>query len=133
LSFPVFDAQPGLINRIGEYDQCLSVESPPDYSKEIPIIRGQYCKAQIVFPMPANEDWNINEPFDNYLNEIFNNIETNGSFIKNLLNNGVTPTVVQLMVQGLNLIHDEVEFVGLCVPSGCQAKHLQEAINKGKI
>ena len=120
----------------GEYDECLSIESPKTENK--PTIYGQYCSLAIptnLFPA-SNQYFDDIEADDSYLNrfiERFNytdrpdiesiekglRTEANGYFIE-----GVIRYLEYMGLENTRLPP------GLCLPSVCDPKHIEYAINK---
>ncbi|XP_054166939.1 nose resistant to fluoxetine protein 6-like [Oppia nitens] len=137
-----FEAQPTPSNGIlelsgtsyGNYDQCLSIESPDESEK--PKIYGQYCgiKHQLLdrhqIPMSAYED------LSNYLKK-----ETNSSsfaIYSNLLGKFFMSKSIktakqwqQLFEFSQNTIHEDLTIInGLCLPSTCKPKDVSRVLTK---
>ncbi|XP_054166940.1 uncharacterized protein LOC128964376 [Oppia nitens] len=137
-----FEAQPTPSNGMlelsgssyGNYDQCLSIESPDESDK--PKIYGQYCgiKQQIFdrkqIPMSAYED------MSNYFKK-----EINGSSLaiyRNLLGKLFMSHSLKTAEQwqqffefSQNTIHEDLTLInGLCLPSTCDPKDVSRVLTK---
>lgn len=117
----------GVMTMFGEYEECLSIESPGvDWNS----IRGKYCMAKIPLPFlnPAYPESDEN-PSENPLELPYSKkkalIEGFGRDFDEL-NNKLK------LLQMINLFHGSHFRVGLCIPSTCEAAELERALNKCK-
>ncbi len=111
----------GVSSVFGEYDQCLDIESSPK-ENSYEIIRGKYCLATPNVKFLKFEQLNQNFTIK-FLNE-----KTNG-----LLNKILKQKINTLkMLMGLNIYVSKFALFrfGICIPSNCEAKHIERAFNK---
>jgi len=142
----VLDAMPSLPSRIleissiplGEYDECLNIISPEE--KDKPTIRGQYCRMSPMIPFPQKGYYKYGEPIDNSLMIIIENyiksskkseemeqrLNQTKEFINNLSEEDFEDLVKDLEF-GLSF---NFKISGLCLPTTCDPKDIQNAINE---
>jgi hypothetical protein len=113
----------GVSSMFGEYDQCLDIESNPteNYSQ---IIRGKYCLATPDIKFPSFEELKRNfsiKFLTNKTNHLLNEI------LRQKIN-----TIKLLMANNNYLSKFTLFRFGLCIPSNCEAKHIERAINRGQ-
>jgi hypothetical protein len=142
----VLDAMPSLPSRIleissiplGEYDDCLKIISPEE--KDKPTIRGQYCRMSPMLPFPQKGYYKYGEPIDNSLMIIIENyvnsskkkekneqrLNQTKEFINNLSQENFEELVEDLKF-AFNL---NFKISGLCLPTTCNPKDIQNAINE---
>jgi hypothetical protein len=123
---------------LGEYDDCLNIISPEE--KDKPTIRGQYCRMSPMIPFPQKGYYKYGEPIDNSLMIIIENyiksskkseeneqrLNQTKEFINNLSEEDFEDLVKDLEF-GLSF---NFKISGLCLPTTCDPKDIQNAINE---
>lgn len=129
----------------GEYDECLSIESPEPKDKEQPIIYGHYCSMGIpsnLFP-PANLDHiednkRLDEMYAKQLRDRLNSSASANSvemnFIRDHIQTESDGMLLYTLIKYLDYLDpDKVRLpTGLCLPSTCNPKDVEYALNKSK-
>jgi hypothetical protein len=109
----------GVYSDFGNYDECLDTSSPE--SSEESLIEGQYCILKAILPFPKVNSYG-KEAFDN---EIIKSA-------KNLFKDLEKLIAIGKMITGLNLLNGTVYRLGLCIPSTCSAKEVENSVNQSK-
>jgi hypothetical protein len=112
----------GVSSIFGEYDQCLDIESSPSET-DSQLIRGKYCLAtpDIKFPSFQELEQNFSLKYlTNKTNDLLNGI------LKRKIN-----TIKLLMSNNFYVSKFTLFRFGICIPSNCEAKDIERAINKG--
>jgi hypothetical protein len=107
----------GVYSDFGNYDECLDTSSPE--SSEESLIEGQYCILKAILPFPEVNSYG-KEVFDNEI------IKSAKNFLKDL---GKHATI-EIIITGLNLLNGTFYRLGLCIPSTCSAKEVENSINQ---
>jgi len=114
---------------LGEFDECLSIESPEEPGK--PRIVGQYCRWGPAFPLPPRGSYKIGEPIDPYVMDMMKN-----STDKRIINlrkyiNGLDQEKVDQLFYELEYSQSyDFKTGGSCLPTTCKPKDVEYAINK---
>jgi len=111
----------GASSSFGDFDECLEISSP--IRSEEPPIEGKYCLMKIIVPFPKSYSYESEES-NNRLNEIMKDV-----LRLNDLSNLLT---VGKMVSGMNLINGSTFHLGICIPSNCNPKEVENSINQSK-
>jgi hypothetical protein len=123
---------------LGEYDECLNIISPEE--KDKPTIRGQYCRMSPMLPFPQKGYYTYGEPIDNSLMIIIENY-INSSKKKEKIEQRFNQTkefINNLSEENFEELVKDLEFglsfnfivSGLCLPTTCNPKDIQNAINE---
>nr|XP_027194180.1 nose resistant to fluoxetine protein 6-like [Dermatophagoides pteronyssinus] len=104
--------QQGMFVSLGEFDQCLEIESDPTENPNI--IYGQYCLLKPVVPLPEN--FNQDEPI----------AETRMPRVRKFLNDEYIDTYMGLY----KFMQRTFLRVGLCLPHKCERQSVENAINR---
>ena len=128
----------------GEYDECLSIESPDTEETENPKIYGHYCSLGIptnMFP-PADQDHfednkRIDEMIERKMLENLNNTDSRKAELKlfrEQLEEENESYFFHGMIRYLEYLGPEKVRLptGLCLPSTCNPKDVEYAINKSE-
>lgn len=107
--------QQGMFVSLGEFDQCLEIESDPTENPNI--IYGQYCLLKPVVPLPEN--FNQDEPI----------AETRMPRVRKFLNDEYIDTYMGLY----KFMQRTFLRVGLCLPHKCERQSVENAINRSKL
>jgi hypothetical protein len=107
----------GVYSDFGNYDECLDTSSPE--SSEESLIEGQYCILKAILPFPKVNSYG-KEVFDNEI------VKSAKIFLKDL---GKHATI-EIIITGLNLLNGTFYRLGLCIPSTCSAKEVENSINQ---
>lgn len=107
----------GVTTSFGEYDECLSIESP-EYDNDKSKFYGQYCLMKPVLPLPSLDP---NAKMNTYFTSKNNN-ESND-------NNWETEILPKLILFN-NITNKDLFRIGICFPSWCKPNDMQTAINK---
>jgi hypothetical protein len=112
----------GITTVFGDYDQCLDIESSPT-ENTTQIIQGKYCLATPNLKFLKFEQLNLNFTIK-FLNKKTNDL------LKSLLKR---KSITIKLLMGLNTYISKFALFrfGLCIPSNCEAKHIERAFNKG--
>jgi hypothetical protein len=121
---------------LGEFDQCLEVESPEE--EDLSKFFGQYCHWGPNAPFPPRSSYKYGEPIDDYLMVMIDN-QINSSKdqksinaindIKNVINNWDEENIDELF-RYKDIFSDNMYRNGLCLPTTCHPKDVEFAINK---
>jgi hypothetical protein len=144
----VLDSQPQISFKtsisglpIGEYDECLGIQSPQQEDK--PIFKGQYCALEVPELTPHKSEYKFGEPIDNSILEQVRD-HFNSSNLRSLINIFIyldseakyqfKPQFFEDFLQ----INDRTKPnqinvpTGFCLPTTCNPKDIEYAINKCK-
>lgn len=111
----------GVSSFFGDYDQCLNIQSTHSDSNSH-LFQGKYCLAspQLAFPSFEVLHSNITIKFlNNKTNLLLNKV------VKRKMN-----TIKLFMANNFYITKFTFFRYGFCIPSNCEAKHIQNAINK---
>jgi len=111
----------GVYSNFGDFDECLEISSPIK-SKE-PTIEGKYCLMKIIVPFPKSYSYEGEEK-KNRLTEIMKIVLKNNE-LKKLLTIGK-------MINGMNIMNGSTFHLGICIPSNCNPKEVENSINQSK-
>ncbi len=126
---------------IGEYDECLGIQSPQQEDK--PIFKGQYCALEVPELAPHKSSYKFGEPIDNFILEQVRD-HLNSSNLRSLINPFIyldSEAKYQLKPEFLEdtfEINDHIKPneinvpTGFCLPTTCNPKDIEYAINKCK-
>jgi hypothetical protein len=109
----------GVYSDFGNYDECLDTSSPE--SSEESLIEGQYCILKAILPFPKVNTYG-KAVFDN---EIIKSV-------KNFLKDMEILVSIGKMTTVLNFLNGTLYRLGLCIPSTCSAKEVENSINQSK-
>ena len=151
----VLEAQPSITIKsnflesipIGKYDECLSIESPEE--KDKPTIRGQYCTIGMPDILPDSKSYTLGEPLDlsifDLINEQMNETikdhkswPTSRKYFDETGKVHVKPEFVESYLNSYEFyknLRQKYGFktpMGFCLPSACDPKDVEYAINKCK-
>jgi hypothetical protein len=109
----------GVYSDFGNYDECLDTSSP-ESSEEL-LIEGQYCILKAILPFPK---------VNYYRKEVFDYEIVKSAKI--LFKDLEKYVAIGKMITGLNLLNGTLYRLGLCIPSTCSAKEVENSINQSK-
>ena len=121
-SFPPKGFFEGVFADFGEYDQCLSVQSPS--VNALPTIQGKYCVSKFILPFPSIDFSSYHES-GRELYDLF------GFKAEEFAQLG--KTTEKNMVEGFNMINGSIYQLGICIPSVCTPQEVETMLNKCKI
>jgi hypothetical protein len=107
----------GVNSDFGNYDECLDTSSPE--SSEESLIEGQYCILKAILPFPK---------VNSYAKEVFDYEIVKSVLLKNLEKH----IAIEKMITGLNFLNGTLYRLGLCIPSTCSAKEVENSMNQSK-
>jgi hypothetical protein len=111
----------GVYSDFGNYDECLDTSSPE--SSEESLIEGQYCILRAILPFPKVNSYE-KEVFDHQI------IKSAKKWLKDYDLEKLV--AIGKMITGLNLLNGTVYRLGLCIPSTCSAKEVENSVNQSK-
>lgn len=121
-SFPPKGYFEGTFSDFGEYDECLSVESPPD--RDSPPILGKYCVSKVILPYPSIDLFTYKQS-GKQLDDLF------GFKYEEFA--GLGKTTEKQLVEALNMINGSIFQLGLCIPAVCSPQEIQTMLNNGRL
>ena len=98
---------------LGEYDECLSIKSPIYNDEEIKQIKGKYCLAKLILPLPKSGSYNQLD-FQDVDFTIYKSHEIN----------------MGLFFDGFHQHMESLYSFGICIPNTCRAEDVEEILNK---
>jgi len=128
---------------VGQYDECLSIRSPEE--KDKPIIRGQYCALGMSDLLPPKDSYTPGEPIDDYLFALINSrlnsskgLQINPMAKKHFTSDKKLNIKPQIIEEFLEIIDYIKAFnirlpTGFCLPTTCDPKDVEFAVNKCKL
>jgi hypothetical protein len=109
----------GVFSDFGNYDECLDTSSPE--SSEESLIEGQYCILKVILPFPK---------VNSYGKAVFDNEIVKS--VKNFLKDLEMLVAIGKMTTVLNYFNGIIYRLGLCIPSTCSAKEVENSINQSE-
>ena len=103
----------GSLSSLGQYDECLSIKSPIYNDEQIQQIKGKYCLANLILPLPKYGSYNQSD---------FQNIDSTIP-ASHQINMG-------LFVNTLNIMGGTLYSFGICIPNTCRAEDVENVLNK---
>ena len=103
----------GTGTNFGQYDECLNIKSPIYNDENIHQIKGKYCFAKLILPLPKYDSYNDSD-FQDF------NFTIPVSYQYNM----------KLLFDTLNDIKGTLYRFGICIPNTCQVEDIEEILNK---
>ena len=103
----------GSQSSLGQYDECLSIKSPIYNDEQIQQIKGKYCLAKLILPLPEYGSYNQSD---------FQNVDSTIP-ASNQINMG-------LFVNTFNIMGGTLYQFGICIPNSCKAEDVEKVLNK---
>ena len=98
---------------LGEYDECLSIKSPIYNDEEIHQIKGKYCLAKLILPLPK---------FGSYNQSDFEHFHSNTTASYQI--------DIELLINTFHQYNVILYQFGICIPNTCRAEDIEEILNK---
>ena len=117
-SFPPSGFAEGVFSDFGEYEECLSIESPD--IKRFPTVKGKYCLARLILPFPVSNGEGVPN-----LTEVSSIIDMMGMSELNQI-------TIDDLVNLLNVFNGITFNLGICIPSICDPEEVQDMLNKSE-
>jgi hypothetical protein len=110
----------GKLSAFGQFDECLDIESQPNNGKAF---YGKYCLAKtpihFLHPIVRSNKDNDSLHENSLKSKYFSAYKLDNNLLK--------------MMQAINLFDISYYRLGLCIPSTCDAKEIERAVNKSKL
>ena len=106
----------GSLTSLGQYDDCLNIKSPIYDNEQFNQIKGKYCLAKLILPMPKHGLYNKSDfQSINYISQL----PTSHHHMK-------------LFMYGWSLLSsiDSIYQFGICIPNSCKAEDAEKIFNK---
>jgi hypothetical protein len=105
----------GVFSSLGEFDECLDIESPK--SSDNPVIKGKYCLLKPIIPVPKVGSFRIGDKRPNFSIE--------------WLENRIEDKYINSMIETFEFLNRTIFRFGICIPSTCSQTEVENAINEG--
>ncbi|CAG2120250.1 unnamed protein product, partial [Medioppia subpectinata] len=130
-AFKFIDSQPhpmptgfwgGIISELGQYDQCLDIQSPRDDRGQT--VAGQYCMLQFVLPYPLVSSYDRTFEDNPFATQLKNFTEKYGFGGYSAVN------PMLKLTEYLNMRNGKFFEFGICIPDKCHPKDIEKEFNR---
>ena len=103
----------GSLTNLGQYDECLSIKSPIYNDEQIQQIKGKYCLANLILPLPEFVSYNHTD------------FQRGDSIVSESDQHNM-----RLLFDTLNQFMKTLYQFGICIPNSCKAEDVEKVLNK---